>query len=110
MTYPYRASRRVPREARIIGENIRCLRMAAGLTQREIGAALGITYQQIQKYETGQNRFPVERLHDLKRFYNVPYEIFFGGLEHGPEGGMDLSLCGLLGELKDRALKQKIEK
>lgn len=105
-----RSGKRVPQEARIIGANVRRLRLAAGLTQREIAAALGITYQQIQKYEIGQNRFPVEKLHDLKLFYNVPYEVFFGGLNPGMEGGIDLSLCGLMGELKDRALKHKIEK
>ncbi len=51
----------------------------AGLTQVKLGRALGVTFQQVQKYETGDNRLPVEKLYILRHLYGVPYERFFEG-------------------------------
>ena len=101
--------------ARVIGENLRYLRVAAGLSQQDIGGVLGVSYQQVQKYEQGHNRFPIEGLHRLKHYYNVPYEVFFRGVK--PDTGMDLympherdiSLYIRLGHLKNRSLKKRIE-
>ena len=73
--------KRVPPEARIIGANLRNLRRRAGLSQSELGHSLNVTFQQVQKYENGQNRLPVEKLYVLKHLYDVPYEYFFVGLE-----------------------------
>ena len=107
-----KADKRVPDEAKVIGANIKFLREATGLSQYEIGHILDISYQQVQKYERGENRFPVEKLHRLKHFYNVPYEIFFRGLidVHGSgEKSRDISVYVKLGSLKNKALKRKIE-
>lgn len=107
-----KSDKRVPPEARIIGANIRALRRAAGLSQKDVGRALGISYQQIQKYEIGTNRFPVEKLFYLKNFYNVPYEIFFSDFAaaNGDMSGMsDLSLFVQLGKLENKKMKNKIE-
>jgi transcriptional regulator with XRE-family HTH domain len=74
-------TRRVPPEASIIGTNLKHLRRQAGFTQTDIGVQLDVTFQQIQKYESGQNRLPMEKLYVLKHIYNVPYDYFFVGLE-----------------------------
>lgn len=60
-----------------MGENLKALRQSAGRSQQEIGALLGVSFQQIQKYETGQNRISPGKLHILKDYYDVPYDIFF---------------------------------
>ena len=106
---------RVPDSARIIGANLKYLREACGLSQQDIAHLLGVTHQQIQKYERGTNRFPVEKLFMLKQFYSVPYDLFFRDLSHA-DGCMDLlaSLRHLnafreLNNLKDRDLKLKIQ-
>jgi DNA-binding transcriptional regulator YiaG len=74
-------TKKVPPEAKIIGANLKRLRQKAGLTQAIIGKRLDVTFQQIQKYEAGQNRLPMEKLYLLKHLYDVPYEYFFIGLE-----------------------------
>lgn len=60
-----------------IGLRIRGRRIIMGLTQKELGALLGLTFQQIQKYERGANRVGASRLWDLGRVLNVPVQYFF---------------------------------
>lgn len=57
------------------------MRQEAGLSQMKVGKILGVSFQQIQKYETGSNRLPVEKLYVLKHLYDAPYERFFEGFE-----------------------------
>lgn len=83
------AQKRVPPEAATIGLNIRRMRRAAGLTQTEIGHVLGITFQQVQKYERGENRLPPEKIFVLKHFYGVAYDRFFHGLNAPTENLME---------------------
>jgi transcriptional regulator with XRE-family HTH domain len=59
------------------GRRIRTLRSAAGLSQTEVGDALGITFQQIQKYEKGANRVSSGRLTELAKLLDVPITAFF---------------------------------
>jgi transcriptional regulator with XRE-family HTH domain len=56
----------------VVGENIRTARLAAGLSQTELGAACGITFQQIQKYEKGANRVGGSRLMQIAEALKVP--------------------------------------
>lgn len=70
----------VPPEAIIIGRNLRNLRERTGVTQQKLAPVLEVTFQQLQKYESGRNRLPVEKLHRLKKFFRVPYDLFFEGL------------------------------
>jgi len=56
----------------IVGENIRVARLAAGLSQTELGGACGITFQQIQKYEKGTNRVGGSRLMQIAEALKVP--------------------------------------
>lgn len=60
-----------------MGENLKALRQSAGRSQQEIGDLLGVSFQQIQKYETGQNRISPGKLHILKDYYDVPYDVLF---------------------------------
>lgn len=64
----------------IIGERIRARRTQMGLVQEQLAAALGISYQQIQKYESGASRITASRLLALAERLEVPVTYFFAGL------------------------------
>ncbi len=59
-----------------VGENIRNLRQAAGLTQAQMAEILGVTFQQLQKYESGGNRMPLDRLCAAAAHLGVPAAEF----------------------------------
>jgi transcriptional regulator with XRE-family HTH domain len=63
-----------------IGERIRTRRVELGLIQEQLAKALGISYQQIQKYENGSNRITAGRLLALAERLEVPITHFFAGL------------------------------
>lgn len=64
----------------IVGERIRRRRILTGQTQDQLGDALGVSYQQIQKYETGSNRVSAGRLYLLAEKLDVSPAWFFDGL------------------------------
>ena len=69
-----------PREIDVrVGRNLRSARKRRKLTQRELGAGVGLTLQQIQKYENGSNRINVSRLHQFSEMLDVPVSQFFAG-------------------------------
>jgi transcriptional regulator with XRE-family HTH domain len=63
-----------------VGAQARQRRTLLGMTQTGLGDALGLTFQQIQKYERGTNRISSSRLYDLARVLDVPIEYFFEDL------------------------------
>jgi transcriptional regulator with XRE-family HTH domain len=65
-----------------VGQRIRDKRNERGMSQTEVANALGVTFQQVLKYERGTNRVGASRLYDLSRILNVPVQIFFEGLEN----------------------------
>lgn len=67
-----------------VGARIRLRRKMVGASQNQLGQALGLTFQQLQKYERGTNRISASRLHDLARHLETPVGWFFEGLV-GPE-------------------------
>ena len=71
-----------------IGRNLRALRQSRNLTQEQIGDVLGMTFQQVQKYETGKNRISGGSLVELSNFFKVPIYFFFSGTQklHDWEG------------------------
>lgn len=73
----------------IVGERIRRRRILTGLTQDQLGDALGVSYQQIQKYETGANRVSAGRLYLLSQKLDVSPSWFFDGLDTAPETADD---------------------
>jgi transcriptional regulator with XRE-family HTH domain len=60
-----------------IGRNIRFHRTQQGLSLAELGEAIGVTFQQIQKYESGSNRIAASRLYKVSRALRVAVESFF---------------------------------
>jgi transcriptional regulator with XRE-family HTH domain len=62
-----------------VGRRLRQRRTLLGMSQGRLGGLLGVTYQQIQKYERGANRIGSSRLHDLARILGVPVAYFFDG-------------------------------
>ena len=66
-----------------VGKRIRHRRWMVGMTQQQLGEAVGIKFQQIQKYETGMNRVSASRLWDIADALDVPVSFFFEGYEEG---------------------------
>src|SRR5215212_6043069 len=60
-----------------VGSRIRLRRTLLGMSQEKLGDALGLTFQQVQKYERGVNRIGASRLFDLSRVLDVPIGFFF---------------------------------
>ncbi len=60
-----------------VGEQVRLRRKLLGMTQTDLADALGLTFQQVQKYESGTNRIGAGRLYDLARVLDVPVNFFF---------------------------------
>jgi transcriptional regulator with XRE-family HTH domain len=60
-----------------VGSRVRLRRTLLGLSQEKLGDALGLTFQQVQKYERGANRIGASRLFDLSRVLDVPVSFFF---------------------------------
>ena len=60
-----------------VGGRVRLRRTLLGLSQEKLGAAVGLTFQQIQKYERGANRIGASRMYALSRVLDVPVAFFF---------------------------------
>jgi len=60
-----------------VGSRVRLRRTLLGLSQDKLGQALGLTFQQVQKYERGANRVGASRLFELSRILDVPVSFFF---------------------------------
>lgn len=68
-----------------VGRRLRQRRNELGISQEKLGAALGLTFQQVQKYEKGQNRIGAGRLYRIATILSVPVQYFFDNLPDGPE-------------------------
>jgi transcriptional regulator with XRE-family HTH domain len=75
---PPRSAKRVDE---YVGERIRQRRAMLGLTQEQLATALNISYQQVQKYETGANRVSAGRLYEIAHCLETGVSHFFDGLE-----------------------------
>jgi transcriptional regulator with XRE-family HTH domain len=64
---------------RHVGSRVRMRRVLVGLSQEKLGESLGLTFQQVQKYEKGTNRIGASRLQQMSRILGVPVEYFFEG-------------------------------
>ena len=76
-----------------VGKRLRLKRTIMGLSQESIGKAIGVTFQQIQKYERGINRMGASRLHEFAKSLNVPVSYFFEG--YGDELSEDSTVFGM---------------
>lgn len=89
-----------------VGARVRLRRTLLGMSQEKLGQAIGLTFQQVQKYERGINRIGASRLHELARVLDVPITFFF---EEIPLDGSTEAPSGE-GETKDpRGLSEVAE-
>src|SRR5712664_3195721 len=75
-----------------VGARVRMRRMMLGMSQTKLGEALGLTFQQVQKYEKGTNRIGASRLQHISHILQVPVSFFFEGaptLPGQPKGSSD---------------------
>ncbi|MEO0444156.1 MAG: helix-turn-helix transcriptional regulator [Pseudomonadota bacterium] len=66
----------------LIGQRLEQIRKAKGLSMSEVGQPIGVSYQQVQKYERGVNRISATRLQQFMEILEVPWSYFFDGLPH----------------------------
>jgi transcriptional regulator with XRE-family HTH domain len=64
-----------------VGSRVRLRRTLLGMSQEKLGEAIGLTFQQVQKYERGANRVGASRLYDLSRVLDVPVSFFFDDMK-----------------------------
>ncbi len=62
-----------------VGARVRMRRILIGMSQERLGESLGLTFQQVQKYEKGTNRIGASRLQQISQILGVPVEFFFEG-------------------------------
>ena len=72
-----------------VGSRVRMRRMMVGMSQEKLGDALGLTFQQVQKYEKGTNRIGASRLQQISHILQVPVAFFFEGAPNLPGGAED---------------------
>jgi len=83
-----------------VGKRLRLRRTLLGMSQERLGESLGLTFQQVQKYERGANRIGSSRLFELGQILDVPVSFFFddmpgaaGGSPQGIHGGGSMGLA-----------------
>jgi transcriptional regulator with XRE-family HTH domain len=79
-----------------VGSRVRLRRTLLGMSQERLGDALGLTFQQVQKYERGVNRVGASRLFDISRVLDVPISYFFDDM---PEGMSESPISGPRGRM-----------
>jgi len=78
------AGRRISAVDIHVGRRVRTARLARRISQEALGNAVGVSFQQIQKYENGANRIGTGRLHAIAKCFDLPVSYFFAGLEKHP--------------------------
>jgi transcriptional regulator with XRE-family HTH domain len=69
-----------------VGSRVRMRRMMLAMSQEKLGDALGLTFQQVQKYEKGTNRIGASRLQQISNILQVPVSFFFEGAPNSHPG------------------------
>jgi transcriptional regulator with XRE-family HTH domain len=82
-----------------VGARVRMRRIMLAMSQEKLGAALGLTFQQVQKYEKGTNRIGASRLQQISHILQVPVAFFFEGAPLAPHGSNESAL--LMAEIDD---------
>src|SRR3954452_7097368 len=78
-----------------VGSRVRLRRTLLGLSQEKLGEAIGLTFQQVQKYERGANRVGSRRVYDLSRVLDVPIAYFFDEMPNSVQDKSPSRLMGL---------------
>lgn len=63
-----------------VGSRVRLGRVTSGISQEKLATKVGVTFQQVQKYEKGRNRISASRLYDIAHVLEVPISFFFDGM------------------------------
>lgn len=74
-----------------VGSRVRLRRVLIGMSQEKLGEQLGITFQQVQKYEKGTNRIGASRLFQISRILGVPVAFFYEDMPEEEGSGSGLS-------------------
>ena len=72
---------------RELGFRLKQLRQMRRMSQQALGTLLGVSFQQVQRYETGSNRMPPERIHACARTFNIDVGYFFGVMDANGQTG-----------------------
>ncbi len=96
-----------------VGAQLRALRILRGFTQVRLAEATGITFQQVQKYETGKNRISASRLYDFAKVLDSEVSSFFAGIDDGSSademfGRLDIEFARSFSEIPNPKIKQAI--
>lgn len=99
-----------------VGGRLRLLRTARRLSLEELGRRIGVTYQQIQKYETGANRISASTLYRIATVFEVSPTYFFEGLEENGKEKIDvlsdretLQYSIAIGQIPDSEVRQRLQ-
>jgi transcriptional regulator with XRE-family HTH domain len=90
---------------KIVGRNVRVYRLSKGMSQTQLAEQLGVTFQQVQKYEKGSNRIGSGRLAHIAKALDVPISAFFEGVDK-PQQGRHSSVFDQLAEPQSFRLMQ----
>lgn len=109
-----------------VGGRVRLRRMLLGMSQDKLGEALGLTFQQVQKYEKGVNRIGASRVFEISRILSVPIQFFYDDFDgklgqsygfadvadqsfmkllHSPEG---VQLCRHFSDITDPKVRKRV--
>ncbi|GAW41664.1 anaerobic benzoate catabolism transcriptional regulator [Brevundimonas sp. SH203] len=103
-----------------VGAQIAARRMALGLSQSALGDQVGVSFQQMQKYESGRNRISASRLHGLALALGAPIQVFFpqrAEPSHDPDAAAIRAVCATIegrtlalsfARMENRAVRQAV--
>jgi len=97
-----------------VGKRVKEIRTIRGLTQSNVADLLGISFQQLQKYETGANRVSASRMFEIAKLLDVSPSFFFEGIDGENTADiapMDLEtakIANLLSNIKNEKLKKRL--
>lgn len=86
---------------RHVGARVRMQRLVVGVSQEKLGGALGLTFQQVQKYEKGSNRISASRLQQIANMLDVPVSFFFEGAPTGDAAAESFGQPGVNAHVSD---------
>ena len=87
-----------------VGKRLRAFRRSQGLSQSALAEAIGLTFQQVQKYENGANRISCSKLWEISQFMKVPMYVLLGEDPHGGDTATPVKLGALSHDAHDLAL------
>lgn len=93
-----------------VGRQLKNIRTLRRLSQTDVARRLGLSFQQIQKYEIGSNRIAASRLYELSNILDVPTSYFFEGLDEQETTSRDetVSIVNAVASIKDDKVRSRI--